>query len=224
MRDPYLYKDNNVLINLLGIKDQKELDAAEADYVSMRLRELATDPLPGPFDFKHLLRMHQYIFQDIYEWAGVIRKMNIEKEEPVLGGLSIEYSDVFDIQKDTERVLKKMNDRDWSSMNQSEHTEMFSRDLAELWKIHPFREGNTRTIITFCCQFADEHGFPIDRDIFEKNSRYVRTALVAYNAVFYDMGDLPIKAQELVKEWLALNRDELQIMWDTQKIGKLPPL
>ena len=136
----------------------------------MRLRELATDPIPGSYGFRHLLRMHQYIFQDIYEWAGTIRKLNIEKEEPVLGGLSVEYSDTFDISKDAERILKRMNKRDWSSMNHSEHTESFSQDLAELWKVHPFREGNTRTVITFCCQFADEHGFLIDslRSLYEK--------------------------------------------------------
>lgn len=52
-----------------------------------------------------------------------------------------------------------------------------------------FREGNTRTTIHFCCQFADEHGFPIDRQLFEETSHYVRTALVAYNAVFSDIGD-----------------------------------
>lgn len=37
-------------------------------------------------------------------------------------------------------------------------------------------------------------------------------------------GDLPSKAQELVKEWLSLHQEELQSMWDRQQIGKLPPL
>lgn len=37
-------------------------------------------------------------------------------------------------------------------------------------------------------------------------------------------GDLPIKAQELVTEWLSLHKDELQQMWDSQILGKLPPL
>lgn len=37
-------------------------------------------------------------------------------------------------------------------------------------------------------------------------------------------GDLPPKAQELVREWLELYADELQKMWDTQNIEKLPPL
>lgn len=62
--------------------------------------------------------------------------------------------------------------------------------MAELWKVHPFREGNTRTTITFCCDFADSRGFCIDRDLFKKNSIYFRKALVAASAKFSDLGDL----------------------------------
>lgn len=92
MRDIYLYEGTDVLKNLLDIKDRKLLDEAEADYVTYRLKEIAIHPLPGGYDYAHLLQMHKYIFQDIYEWAGQQRKLNIYKEEPVLGGLSIDYS------------------------------------------------------------------------------------------------------------------------------------
>ena len=54
-------------------------------------------------------------------------------------------------------------------------------------------EGNTCTTITFCCQFLAEMGFEINRELFEKNSRYVRTALVAYNAYFADGNDFSKK-------------------------------
>lgn len=54
-------------------------------------------------------------------------------------------------------------------------------------------EGNTRLAVTFCCQFIEAQGIPIDRTIFEKHSTYVRTALVAYAAVFHDLGDLSKK-------------------------------
>ena len=37
-------------------------------------------------------------------------------------------------------------------------------------------------------------------------------------------GDLPIKAQQLVKEWLGLHYEELVEMWNTQKMGKITPL
>ena len=189
MRDAYLYEDCDVLKNLLGIRDKKLLDDAEADYVSFRLKEVALTPLPGDYDYEHLLKMHRYIFQDLYEWAGQQRKLNIYKEEPVLGGLSIEYSDVFDIPRDASRVLKEMREKDWKAMELHEAAVEFSDSLARLWRVHPFREGNTRTTVTFCCQYADNVGIGPDRELFENNAQYVRTALVAYNAIFDDLGD-----------------------------------
>ena len=189
MSDDYLYNNTQVLKNLFNVKTQPELDDIEADYVSLRLKELAEQPLPGFYNSKHFLEFHQYIFQDVYAWAGQIRHLNIYKEEPVLGGLSIEYSNFEDIEQDLNNILSKFNNTDWAHYTVQEKSKIFARLVAELWKIHPFREGNTRTTITFCCQFADTHGFPTKRDIFEKNSLYVRTAMVAYNAKFKDIGD-----------------------------------
>lgn len=111
------------------------------------------------------------------------------KEEPALGGLSVEYTEYHSIRKELSRVLRAMRRRPWDRYDIQRLSKSFSRDMAALWKIHPFREGNTRTTIHFCCQFSDAHGFPIDRRLFEDNSHYVRTALVAYNAVFSDIGD-----------------------------------
>ncbi len=65
----------------------------------------------------------------------------------------------------------------------------FSRFMSDLWKVYPFREGNTRTIITFSCNYAKKEGFPLDTDLLKDNSDYVRNALVAATAVFHDLGD-----------------------------------
>lgn len=193
MQDIYIYEDCNVLKNLLHIKDKALLDDAEADYVTYRLKEIAINHLPGSYDYKHLLEVHKYIFQDIYEWAGQARKLNIYKEEPVLGGISIDYSDMLSISKDAEDILWVMREKSWNDMNKHEAAVQFADSLAKLWRVHPFREGNTRTIITFCCQYADEIGLNLNRDLFENNAQYVRTALVAYNAIFDDLGDLSKK-------------------------------
>ncbi len=56
------------------------------------------------------------------------------------------------------------------------------------WKNHAFRENNTRTNIRFCCQFADAHGFPINHQIYEENSHYIRTALIANISMFQGIG------------------------------------
>ena len=187
MRDPYLYEKSQVLKNKLNIRTQEELDEAEADYVVYRLKDLAMNPMPGEYNTEHLLKMHHYIFQDLYEWAGEPRIIAIYKEEDVLGGMSVEYSDSFDF------ILSDMRQKPWKDMDRKRASEEFCSSLARLWKVHPFREGNTRTTITFCCQYADEIGLRINRELFEKNSRYVRTALVAYNAYFTDGSDFSKK-------------------------------
>ena len=193
MRDPYLYEKSEVLKNKLDIRKQEELDNAEADYVVYRLKELAMNPLPGQYNTGHLLKMHHYIFQDLYEWAGEPRIISIYKEEDVLGGMSVEYSDPFDITKDIHFILSDMKQKPWKDMDRKQASVEFCSSLARLWKVHPFREGNTRTTLTFCCQYADEIGLRINRKLFEKNSRYVRTALVAYNAYFADGSDFSKK-------------------------------
>ena len=193
MRDPYLFDDVSVLKNKLEIREQSLLDDAEADYVVYRLKDLALHPLPGDYQTSHFLKMHEIIFQDIYEWAGKPRTISIYKEEDILGGQSIEYSDAKDVINDIHSVLIDMNHKEWSQMNKYTQAKEFCASFAALWKIHPFREGNTRTTVTFCCQFADEKGFSVNRKMFEENARYVRTALVAYNAFFADGSDFSKK-------------------------------
>ena len=170
MRDPYLYENTEVLKNKLDIRTQDGLNDAEADYVVYRLKELAMNPLPGEYNTEHLLRMHHYIFQDLYEWAGEPRIIAIYKEEDVLGGMSVEYSDPFDIVKDIHNILSDMRGKPWKDMDRKRATVEFCDSLARLWKVHPFREGNTRTTITFCCQYADAIGLKINRELFEKTA------------------------------------------------------
>lgn len=87
MGDPYVYLHTDILKNLANIQNEKELSCMEAEYTSLRLAELVTKESASHFDFVTLCDMHYYIFQDIYEWAGKIRVINIEKSEPALGGI-----------------------------------------------------------------------------------------------------------------------------------------
>lgn len=169
MDDPYVYPQTGILKNLAGIQNSEELSQMEAEYTSLRLAELVMMNSASRFDLSALCDMHYYIFQDIFEWAGKVRIINIEKEEAVLGGISIEYSDCLDVEKAADIILNKMN--------------------IHLWKVHPFREGNTRTIVTFASQFIESKGIYIDSELFKDNASYMRSALVASSAVFSDLGD-----------------------------------
>ena len=62
--------------------------------------------------------------------------------------------------------------------------------MAELWKVHPIREGNTRNTVTFCCDFAESKGFGLNRELLKDNSAYLRRALIAASAKFTNLRDL----------------------------------
>ena len=189
MSDPYLYRGTETLVNLFDERDENRLKEIEANYTSLRLRQLFENPVKGKFGFAHLCRIHKFIFQDIYKWAGKARTINITKTEAVLGGLSVEYCDKKRIEITTRKILSDFSNMDWQLKNIEKLSESFAKNMALLWKIHPFREGNTRTVITFCCDMAQAHGIAIKRELFEENTLYVRNALVAACAILKDIGD-----------------------------------
>lgn len=204
MRDPYVYPypHDNVLQNKFSVKDKETFDAMEGDFAALRIREMQERPVQGKFDFQHLCRINQYIFQDIFEWAGEPRTIPMEKEERVLGGLSVEYAMPEDIASNVENILKRMNGRAWETMTLDERANAFSEDMADLWKVHSFREGNTRTTVIFCCDFAKHRGIPIDKTLFAHHSKHMRDCLVAASAKFSDLGDLsrPEHLRKIIKE------------------------
>lgn len=190
MIDPYLYPESDVLRNLADIRNEETLREMEADYTLSRLSDVVVADSVRKFDFESLCELHYSIFQDVYDWAGKPRIINIEKAEVILGELSIEYSDCFDIVRDASKVLDEMNHTDWNRQAFESIVQKFADCLARLWKVHPFREGNTRTVVTFCCLFIEAQGIYIESELFKDNAIYMRRALVAANAVFHDLGDL----------------------------------
>lgn len=77
-----------------------------------------------------------------------------------------------------------MNQFNWDSFDVNEQAYHFARFMSDIWRAHAFREGNTRTTITFLSQFAKYRGFPLDTILFVKRAGYIRNALVA--SVFED--------------------------------------
>jgi len=72
-------QQNGVLRNIANIEDEKVLLAYESLKVSKRLEELYSNPIKIT-DSNALMEIHKYLFQDVYEWAGKIRTVNISKD------------------------------------------------------------------------------------------------------------------------------------------------
>ncbi len=74
------YEGTTCLINKLDIRDEQMLPAVEADITFAKATELEGQPIYGNFDFEHYKAIHRYLFEDLYDWAGEIRQINISKK------------------------------------------------------------------------------------------------------------------------------------------------
>lgn len=152
----YCYPNTNVLKNKLNIKDPDKLAEKERFYSMIRFAEIKNKvPVKGSFDLKHMQSIHKYLFQDLYDWAGEIRTVNIAKNEMFCNSMFIDsYSkDIFN-QLRRENYLIGTPKR-----NLAEKLAIYMGDLNAL---HPFREGNGRTQRTFINYLANINGYHIN--------------------------------------------------------------
>lgn len=178
MPDPYLYKDTNILVNKFDIRDADKLAEVENDLVYLKLLDIESFFQCRKFNTITLKALHKHLFGDVYEWAGQYRTINIFKYERVLPGTSVQYSDYATLQTELRKAMDALKIVRWEDMIVLERASVFSRLFARLWKIHPFREGNTRTITTFMLAFAQSIGIQINGSLLAKYNAYVRESLV----------------------------------------------
>lgn len=152
IQSSYCYRDSDVLKNKLNIRDKAMLKQAEESFTSVKLLALYNTPLEGRFTKNHLFRIHKFIFEDLYSFAGQIRKEQISKGltmfcPPEL--INRELTRVFDWFHSS-RILEE-DDTNIQIQN-------LSAIMAELNIIHPFREGNGRSIREFIRCIALRYG------------------------------------------------------------------
>lgn len=177
----HCYPGSEVLVNKYDIRDKELLEKFEIQKVFAKLLGLDVRPerIEYSYDTEHLVKMHQYLFGDIYEWAGTFRKENLYKGERVLSGGSAEYADYHKIDKKLKDIFIKYKTVKWEEEKQlSDEVADF---LLDLWSIHPFREGNTRTCITFLWHYLKGKGINFQVALLRNNPMYVRDSLVMAN-------------------------------------------
>lgn len=166
--DPYCYPGSSILINLADIRDADSLEVFEARQSSLRSGE----PLPtGKFDPVHYRAVHHHLFQDVYEWAGQYRTIRIAKG-----------SSMFCFPEHISGQMELLFDRLQSeALQQGADRAAFvpaaADFLAELNAIHPFREGNGRTQLTFLFLLGHRAGVPLDMT--RIRSEQMLTAMIA---------------------------------------------
>lgn len=152
----YCYTGTNVLKNRFGIRDNERLKALETDITAVRQNDLLLSPLPGRFTKHHLCRIHQYLFGDLYFFAGHFRREDIMKG-------TTRFLSHREIPQKLDDLLSELH-RDQILRGCSAETLVAKSAyyLAELNYIHPFREGNGRTIREFMRLIYLQAGYLVD--------------------------------------------------------------
>ena len=177
MKDPYTYDGTNILINKADIHNQAKLDEYETTMVQLALIDLMKKDfvINTVFD---IYTIHGLLFQEVYEWAGKKRTINIYKNEPVLDGMSVSYTDYNYIDEDLKRVDKELLSIKWESLNSEEKIKKIRGIIADIWRAHAFREGNTRTVSVFLYFLTKKIGMELNTSFIENNAKFFRNALV----------------------------------------------
>ncbi|WP_288280721.1 Fic family protein [uncultured Prevotella sp.] len=163
-----------------GRKDIESDRTEEADKVAARITELIEEKTFS-FTPAQLISIHRRLFEGIYKLAGRIRDYNITKNEWVLGGKTVYYASYDTISETLDYDMGQERQFDYSSMNIDEAIRHLTRFCANLWQIHAFCEGNTRTTAVFMIKYLRTLGFKVVNDVFAENSWYFRNALVRAN-------------------------------------------
>lgn len=146
--ESYFYPGTNVLKNKLNIKDYDELKKKEAEISFEKLVELYDKPIKGNFNKEHLKAIHKYIFEDVYDWAGEYRYVDMVKET---GFTQCSFIDQY-LTKELELMQKEA-----TQVHDINRLAIFLASYyVNLIAIHPFREGNGRSIREFLREFVIE--------------------------------------------------------------------
>jgi len=162
---PYIDPRTGIFRNKLGIQTAKELQEAEYELASSRADELTRTPVKGNFDMAHLCAIHFYLFQDVYDWAGELRVVNISKG----GGTFCHCEKLESFMTDIHKRLVK--DNYFRGLDKPVFVEKYTDFFGDVNALHPFREGNGRATRIFTDQLAKQAGYTLDRTPIEKNKK-----------------------------------------------------
>ena len=162
------------------IGNRKSVETEEADKVSVRITELLGD---NSFNFNptELLNIHKKLFDGVFEHAGEIRNYNFTKKEWVLDDDTVTYASYETIMRALEYDFEQEKNFSYKDLTLSESIKHLCRFTSNIWQVHPFCEGNTRTIAVFIIKYLKTFGFNINNSAFRDNSWYFRNALVRAN-------------------------------------------
>ncbi|HFZ8996232.1 TPA: putative adenosine monophosphate-protein transferase Fic [Citrobacter freundii] len=153
-RDPYLYSGLNVMRNRLGIRQAERLMQAAQQFTALRVATLPLGPAaPG---LPHLCAIHRYLYQDVFEWAGDIREVDIYQGDT-------RFCHFAYIEKEGNALMQELEEEDYLvGLEKQEFVARLSHYYCEINVLHPFRIGNGIVQRIFFEQLAIHAGYQLN--------------------------------------------------------------
>ena len=196
----------------------------EADKVSARIAEMLSEQ-SFSFSPAEYLAIHRRLFTGIYKFSGKIRDYNITKKEWVLNGETVLYASADSLRATLAYDFEQERKFSYKGLNEQEILEHITQFISNLWQIHIFGEGNTRTTAIFLIKYLRKLGFKnVNNDLFADYSWYFRNSLVRAN--YEDLSRGIFRTDKFLIRFLSnlllrgnfsLHNREMHILVDTVK-------
>lgn len=188
-----------------------EAGTKEADIVAGRITALLAEKA---FSFTPAawMSIHRYLFKDVFMHAGEIRTYNISKNEWVLNGKSVFYASYDSIPMTMEYDFKTEAAFSYKNLSKDDISRHLAQFTCDIWQIHPFGEGNTRSTAVFLIKYLSSLGYSINQECFAKKSWYFRNALVRanYNNLPNDIHATTLYLESFFENLLFGGKNELK--------------
>lgn len=172
----YCYPDSDILINLFDLMDEEKLKDVEKVYTLFRLSELRLKKPADPLNMEEFLKIHYCILQDVYPFAGELRKEMISK-----GSSSFAHPDFIESQ--LRKIFAELAEENYlKGLRRDQLIQRLAYFLSELNALHPFREGNGRAIREFARQLVLNAGYRIDWESIPEPAEIINAFVDSFNA------------------------------------------
>lgn len=207
------YEENN------QINDKNRTE--EADKVSVRIAKILSERA-FTLSTNEYISIHKKLFDGIFPHAGILRDYNITKKEWILNGETVIYGSATELKATLDYDISKEKKFSYKNLSSQEIIHHLALFISDLWQIHAFSEGNTRTSAVFFIKYLRTLGYNVTNDIFAENSWYFRNALVRAN--YTDLKNnvhSTTEYLELFLENLLLNENH-KLSNQSMHIGNIP--
>lgn len=150
------YPNTTVLINKLGIQDQSELNSVERQFVLLKSSQAEQETIFKNIDFNFYKELHKQLFGDLYEWAGTVRSMNFSKKGTI-------FCNFEDIERIGTLKFQRLAEQNYlKGLTKSRFIDELTEFYHDMNMLHPFREGNGRTLRLFITLLVRNAGYTLN--------------------------------------------------------------